>query len=260
VLGVGYDTIGSLAAGHGTPSHALEFLLVKALIWIVALGSGTSGGILAPLLIIGGTAGDVLAQLFHVPDPAVWALLGMAAVFAGVTRSPITSVVFLLELTHDLPMALPIMVSCAVAAGLSAIILPRSILTEKIARRDRHIARDYEVDPLDLIPVGHVLSMQAANAAAKTDVEREGGEQLAVVPACTAREALNAMIYHGEESIAVRDPANGACLGFVSRGELLEAGRERLLEEFERERFIHLLRKKKERTRPIATVVSEELR
>ncbi|WP_052487255.1 chloride channel protein [Gordoniibacillus kamchatkensis] len=156
VLGVGYDSIGELVAGRFPMHFLLGFLLIKTAIWVVALGSGTSGGIMAPLLIIGGTVGDALAALVHAPDPGVWAIIGMAAVFSGVTRSPLTTVVFMLELTHDLPVLLPVLLACTVAAGLSALILPRSILTEKIARRGRHIARDYAVDPLDQVKVSQL--------------------------------------------------------------------------------------------------------
>ena len=100
------------------------FLIIKTVIWIVALGSGTSGGIMAPLLLIGGTAGTALAALVHAPDPGVWAMIGMAAIFSGVTRSPLTTVVFMLELTHDMAVLMPVLLACTVAAGLSVLILP----------------------------------------------------------------------------------------------------------------------------------------
>ncbi|WP_274649676.1 chloride channel protein [Paenibacillus humicola] len=158
-LGVGYDSIGQLVAGHFAVHLLLGFLLVKSVIWIVALGSGTSGGVMAPLLIIGGSSGAALAALVHAPDPGVWAMIGMAAVFSGVTRSPLTTVVFMLELTHDLSVLMPVLLACTVAAGLSALILPRSILTEKIARRGRHIARDYAVDPLEQLKVSQLELM-----------------------------------------------------------------------------------------------------
>lgn len=159
VLGVGYDSIGQLVSGHFPLHFLFGFLLIKTVIWVVALGSGTSGSIMAPLLIIGGTVGDALAVLTHAPDPAVWAIIGMASVFAGVTRSPLTTVVFLFELTHDLSILMPVMLACTVAAGLSAFILPRSILTEKISRRGRHIARDYAVDPMDQLKISQLELM-----------------------------------------------------------------------------------------------------
>jgi CBS domain-containing protein len=114
---------------------------------------------MAPVLIIGGTLGTALAAALHAPDPGVWAIIGMSAAFSGVTRSPLTTIVFMLELTHDLPVMMPVLLTCTVSAGLSALILPRSILTEKIARRGRHIARDYAVDPLDQVKVSQLNLM-----------------------------------------------------------------------------------------------------
>lgn len=156
VLGVGYDSIRELVSGQFPVRMLLSFLIVKSIIWIVALGSGTSGGIMAPLLIIGGASGEALALLFNAPDPAVWAMVGMAAVFSGVTRSPLTTSVFMLELTHDLAAMIPILLACAVATGLSVMALPRSILTEKLARRGRHIARDYSVDPMEQMKISQL--------------------------------------------------------------------------------------------------------
>jgi len=180
VLGVGYDTIGQLVEGKLLIEAVLIFLLVKMAVWVIALGSGTSGGILAPLLIIGGTLGNGLAQMLHIHQPGVWSILGMAALFSGVTRSPLTTMVFLLELTHDVSMVFPTLITCAVAAAVSAVILPRSILTEKIARRGRHIARDYLVHPLDLQRVSHFMTAQPVSfpaeqtlAAAYTGMKRE---------------------------------------------------------------------------------------
>ncbi|MGG1517210.1 chloride channel protein [Paenibacillus oryzisoli] len=170
VLGVGYDTIRDLVTGQFT-FFLVGFLLIKTIIWIVALGSGTSGGIMAPLLIIGGTCGTALSAIFHMPDPGIWAMIGMAAVFSGVTRSPLTTVVFMLEVTHDVSMIMPILLTCTVAAGFSALILPRSILTEKIARRGRHVARDYVVDPLDQMKVSQLTltPLQCLNASESLD-------------------------------------------------------------------------------------------
>ncbi|WP_181909356.1 chloride channel protein [Paenibacillus taihuensis] len=162
VLGVGYDTIQGLAVGQVALSLALKILLVKTVVWIISLGSGTSGGILAPILIIGGTLGEIMGMMFHAPAPAVWSILGMAAVFAGVTRSPFTAVLFLLELTHDMQMLLPLTIACFLAYGISALVLSRSILTEKIARRNRLITRDYGIDPLELYTLAELPLEQPA--------------------------------------------------------------------------------------------------
>jgi H+/Cl- antiporter ClcA/CBS domain-containing protein len=159
-LGVGYATIGDELAGRLALGALLLLLVVKLVIWSVALGSGTSGGILAPLLIMGAAAGGLVGHLFGGP-PAEWALLGMAATLAGVTRSPFTSIVFALELTHEQDLLLPLLAACAVAHLASASVLKRSILTEKVARRGYHVMREYGVDPLEALFVRDAMQADA---------------------------------------------------------------------------------------------------
>jgi len=149
-LGVGYDSIFAMLNMKLALGALLTLLVVKTVIWVVALGSGTSGGILAPILIIGGCFGGVAGIVFHAPHPGVWALLGMSAIFAGVTRTPFTSILFPLELTHNLGAMLPLLIASCIATGVSSYILPRSILTEKISRRGLHLTREYSVDALEM--------------------------------------------------------------------------------------------------------------
>jgi chloride channel protein, CIC family len=149
-LGVGYDSISAMLNVKLAVYTLLTLLIVKTVVWVVALGSGTSGGILAPILIIGGSLGGTVGELLHVPHPGVWALLGMSAIFSGVTRTPFTSVIFPLELTHNLGALLPLLIASSIATGLSSFMLPRSILTEKIARRGLHLTREYQTDPLQM--------------------------------------------------------------------------------------------------------------
>jgi chloride channel protein, CIC family len=148
-LGVGYDVIGDLLQHHLLVSAALGLLLVKLVIWVMALGSGTSGGVLAPLLMIGAGLGSVMGGWLPGGGPELWALVCMAAILAGTMRAPLTAVVFAFELTHDVNAFLPTLLGCAVAYGFTVIVMPRSILTEKIARRGRHVYREYGVDPLE---------------------------------------------------------------------------------------------------------------
>jgi H+/Cl- antiporter ClcA len=155
-LGVGYATIGDELAGHLALTALLVLLVVKLVIWSTALGSGTSGGILAPLLIMGAAAGGLLGHGFG-GSPSVWAALGMAATLAGVTRSPFTSIVFAVELTHAQTLLLPLLVACAGAHLVSVFGLKRSILTEKVARRGFHVMREYAVDPLEALFVREVM-------------------------------------------------------------------------------------------------------
>ena len=102
VLGVGYDTIHELLRGEIVGPRFFGLLIGKSLVWSIALGSGTSGGVLAPLLMMGGALGAALAPFIPLGDTGLWALIGMAAMMGGTMRSPLTSMIFALELTQDL--------------------------------------------------------------------------------------------------------------------------------------------------------------
>jgi H+/Cl- antiporter ClcA/predicted transcriptional regulator len=161
-LGVGYDVIGDLLQNHLVLSVALSLLVVKMIIWAIALGSGTSGGVLAPLLMIGAGLGSVLGGWLPGGSPQLWALVCMAAILGGTMRAPLTAVVFAFGLTHDVNAFLPTILGCVVAYGFTVIVMPRSILTEKIARRGRHVFREYGVDPLERHFVDEVMTREVA--------------------------------------------------------------------------------------------------
>ena len=148
-LGVGYENIHHLLAGDMVFKAALLLLVVKAIIWSVALGSGTSGGVLAPLLIFGGALGALLSPVLPQADAGFWALLGMAAMMGGTMRAPLTATLFAVELTGDQHALLPLLVACPIAYATTVLLLKRSILTEKIARRGLHITREYQADPFE---------------------------------------------------------------------------------------------------------------
>jgi chloride channel protein, CIC family len=156
-LGVGYASIDAELGGRMALSALAALLVVKLAIWSIGLGSGTSGGILAPLLIIGAAMGGLLAPVLPGGSPSTWAVLGMAATLAGVTRSPFTAIVFAFELTHDTGILLPLLVACALAHLMSSMTLKRSILTEKVARRGFHVVREYQVEPLEALFVREVM-------------------------------------------------------------------------------------------------------
>lgn len=156
-LGVGYESIYGLLQGNLIGNAVITLLVVKALIWSFSLGSGTSGGVLAPLLMIGGALGVLLARFIPVGDPGLWALLGMAAMMGGTMRSPFTAMLFMLELTHDLNVLPALLIACVASQAVTVLMLRRSILTEKIARRGYHIMREYTVDPLFLVRVRDVM-------------------------------------------------------------------------------------------------------
>ncbi|HEU0196880.1 MAG TPA: chloride channel protein [Nevskiaceae bacterium] len=156
-LGVGYDVIREMLAGSLGFKVILGVLIVKSLLWASTLGSGTSGGVLAPLLIMGGAMGTLEAGIIPVGDPTLWALIGMTAVLGGTMRSPFTCIVFALELTRDMNAVLPLFIATFVAAGFTALVLKRSVLTEKISRRHHHVTREYATDPFEtMFTVDHM--------------------------------------------------------------------------------------------------------
>ncbi|HEX6637607.1 MAG TPA: chloride channel protein [Steroidobacteraceae bacterium] len=156
-LGVGYDTIQAMLDGRLGLSALALLLIVKAVIWSIALGSGTSGGVLAPLLIIGGALGALFGHFVAPDHQAMYSLLGMAAMMGGTMRSPLTAAVFGMELTGNVQVLLPLIGACAAAHGFTVLLLRRSILTERIARRGLHLSREYSVDPFEQVRVKDVM-------------------------------------------------------------------------------------------------------
>jgi H+/Cl- antiporter ClcA/CBS domain-containing protein len=156
-LGVGYDIIAAELQGTIALKLVLLLLVVKSIIWSASLGSGTSGGVLAPLLIMGGALGGLEALVLPPEGAGFWALVSMGAILGGTMRSPFTGVVFVLELTHDVNMLLPLLVAVTLAHGFTVLFLRRSILTEKVARRGFHLSREYAVDPLEILFAKEVM-------------------------------------------------------------------------------------------------------
>lgn len=156
-LGVGYPVIRALDAGHVLLGAALGLLAAKIVLWVLSLSSGTSGGVLAPLLLIGGALGTVLAPLLP-GSAAIWATLGMAAMLGGTMRAPFTATLFAMETTHQWALILPTLVASLGGMAVTVIFVPRSILTEKVARRGTHVAREYSVHPLEADAVARVMT------------------------------------------------------------------------------------------------------
>jgi CIC family chloride channel protein len=156
-LGVGYDTIGALLQGHYTLQLLIGVLLVKSIIWSVSLGSGTSGGVLAPLLMMGGALGGLLSLFLPNLGPGFWPLVTMGAILGGTMRSPFTGIIFMLELTHDINMLVPLLIAVVIAHGFTVLVMRRSILTEKVSRRGYHLSREYATDPLEILFVREVM-------------------------------------------------------------------------------------------------------
>src|SRR5213594_4912358 len=170
-LGVGYDTIAALLQDDVPRRLLLGILLVKSIIWSVSLGSGTSGGVLAPLLLMGGALGGLEAMFLPNEGTGFWPLVSMGAILGGTMRSRFTGVIFALELTHDVNVLLPLLVSVTLAHGFTVLALRRSILTEKVSRRGYHLSREYAVDPLEILFVREVMRRNVVALPATMSLE-----------------------------------------------------------------------------------------
>jgi CIC family chloride channel protein len=186
-LGVGYENITEVLSGNAPLSLLLTLCLLKFASWAISLGSGTSGGTLAPLLTIGGATGALLGVAIRHFFPAsdivlpLAALVGMAAMFAGASRALLTSIVFAVESTGQAQALLPLLGACTGAYLVSFLLMGNTIMTEKIARRGVKTPVDYEPDLLDKVNVGRVL--QNGMLAISTD------NSIREVRAWTEREA-----------------------------------------------------------------------
>ncbi len=210
VLGVGYGTIHALLAGTVPPGGAASLTVAKALVWSVALGSGTSGGVLAPLLMMGGTIGSLASSLLSHADAGLWATVGMAAMMGGTMRSPLTATFFAAELTHDWNLLPALLVGSVAAYAVTVLLLRRSILTEKIARRGHHVVREYSVDPFELHRVGEVMERSVPTIPTSTSV-RELSERIQRDPALGRRQGTPIV------------DSTGRLVGIVTRSDLMRS-------------------------------------
>nr|WP_068891694.1 chloride channel protein [Pedobacter panaciterrae] len=162
-LGVGYDNIVNVLSGKVPLALMLSLCFFKFLSWAIALGSGTSGGTLAPLLTIGGAAGAILGSIMLLLFPnsgisiPMSALVGMSAMFAGASRAYLTSITFALEATMQSHALLPLLGACTASYLISFFFMENTIMTEKIARRGIYTPDSYEPDILRKMTVADVL-------------------------------------------------------------------------------------------------------
>jgi H+/Cl- antiporter ClcA/CBS domain-containing protein len=211
VLGVGYDTIQHLMLGQLVGASLLALMVAKSIVWAVALGSGTSGGVLAPLLMIGGAIGALFGICTGTGDPGLWAMVGMAGMMGGTMSAPLTGTVFVLELTHDMNLLPALLVSSAAALCVTVLLLRRSILTEKLARRGQHIAREYSVDLFEIMRVADVMDPNPP-----------------IISSTLTVAALSDRIARGEGGLARRQATlvvdeTGRLAGVITRGDIMRS-------------------------------------
>jgi H+/Cl- antiporter ClcA len=212
-LGVGYDNIRNLLAGNFDVHTAAVLLVVKASIWVIALSSGTSGGVLAPLLIMGGAIGSLESHMMPFGGAGFWALMGMAAILGGTMRAPLTATLFAVELTGNIHLLPPVFAASISAFAVTALLMRRSILTERIARRGQHVSREYAVDPYMHTRVEEIMAKPVHTLSASSSITE-------AVSFFTNTEGK-----HRHKSYPVVD-TDGHLLGMVSRSDVLRWTRE----------------------------------
>jgi len=215
VLGVGYNTIHSLLRGELVGAAVIGLLVAKALVWSIALGSGTSGGVLAPLLIMGGALGAFAGSWIPFGDPGLWALIGMAAMMGGTMRSPLTAMVFAVELTRDFNLFPALLIGSVAALAVTVLIMRRSILTEKLARRGHHITREYSIDPFELARVRDVMDQDVPSVSATMKLS-----EVSDLMACGDPE-----LCRHQGTLIVDDEKR--LVGIITRGDIVRALRQK---------------------------------
>ncbi len=218
VFGVGYDTIGDILNGSLVWKMLLIVMLAKFAALVISLGSGTSGGLLAPTFMWSAAMGGLFAmignRLFpgaHL-SPGAFALVAMGAVFGAASRATFSFIIFAFEITRDYNSVLPLMLVAVIADGIAMLLMPTSsIMTEKLARRGLRVHQDYEADVLAQATIGEVMDKDAPVIAASTKVG-EVAERIAQHDPAVARY----------EALVVLDDA-GKLAGLITRGDILRA-------------------------------------
>jgi CIC family chloride channel protein len=211
-LGVGYDVIEQELRGDITTRMILGILLVKTSIWAISLGSGTSGGVLAPLLMMGGAFGGLIEHIAPGHGPGFWPVIGMAAMLSGAIGAPVTSLIFTIELTHDVNLMLPLLIGVTAAHCCTVLLLKRSILTEKVSRRGFHLSREYVVDPLEILFAREMMRTEVV--ALPADLPLSGLDAASRIHGSKAgfRQGLYPVVNEA-----------GAMTGVVTRADLLDS-------------------------------------
>ncbi len=218
VLGVGYDTITDILSSKLTLELLLVIMVFKSLALVISLGSGTSGGLLAPMFMASAAMGSAFAMIVNqvVPgahlDPGAFALVAMGAVFGAAARATFTFIVFAFEVTRDYNAILPLMLVSVIAEGIAILFMRETtIMTEKLARRGLRVMQDYEADVLQQVSVGDVMSENVATIPAEMKVSE-----------LADRIAKGDSALTGHQAIPIVDKDKHLA-GIITRGDVLRA-------------------------------------
>jgi H+/Cl- antiporter ClcA len=216
-LGVGYDTIDLILLGKVALASAAVLLLIKGTIWSIALGSGTSGGVLAPLLMIGGALGTLESSFLPTGSASLISIVSMGAMFGGMMNSPFTGVIFSFELTRDVNALPPLLVGALLADFITVFTLKRSILTEKVARKGVHLSREYQVDVLEHVRVSQVMHTDFEKLGDESPVDslRNMLSTRTDMVGCVVVDAAERMVGYISKEDAVRLTAGNNGAGFT---------------------------------------------
>jgi len=217
-LGVGYPVIQRLLNGEMGWGLIAGVIVIKSLIWTESLGSGTSGGILAPQLMIGGGVGAALAHFLPGVQPGGWPLICMAAVLAGSIGVPLTAVMLAVELTHNSTLVLPLLLASVTSYGIMVLVQKRSILTERLSRRGYHLSREYGVDPLETVMVAQAMHTSVF-ALPDTATRRDAADWL------TKMDERGAQAWsHWQRLFPVLDK-DGKLVGILTRTQMMASAK-----------------------------------
>ena len=185
VFGVGYDTIGDILNANLAWKLLLLVMVAKAAALVISLGSGTSGGLLAPMFMSSAALGGIFAlgidRLYPAANlsPGAFALVAMGAVFGAASRATFAFIIFAFEITRDYNSVLPLMLVSVIADGIAVVLMPKaSIMTEKLARRGLHIHQEYEADVLQQVRVSETMDHHAPKLPQEMKV-REVADRIA---------------------------------------------------------------------------------
>jgi chloride channel protein, CIC family len=218
VLGVGYDTIGDILNANLAWKLLIIVMVAKAVALVISLGSGTSGGLLAPMFMSSAAMGGVFAMAVNrmLPaanlSPGAFALVAMGAVFGSASRATFSFIIFAFEITRDYNSVLPLMLVSVIADGIAMLLMPRaSIMTEKLARRGLHIHQDYETDVLQQMMVAETMDKDVPKLSAEMTIS-EFSDRIARRDPEISRH----------QGMVILDSA-GKLVGLITRGDVMRA-------------------------------------